>query len=60
MKCQRCSLALGVLVVVVAVACFLCSILTSPFVSEAAKYFALTMVVFVVFAIYVQLQLRGR
>jgi hypothetical protein len=57
---QRCINRLGALIAVVVIACFLWNILASPFISEAAKYFSLTMVIFVVFAIYVQIQMRKR
>jgi len=50
--------ALGALSAVLGVGYFLFEILQSPFISEPAKYFSLTMIIFAAFAIYVQTYFR--
>ena len=55
---QRGVRALGVLSAVIGIAYFLFEILSSPAISDAAKYFALTMVVLATFAVYVQTYFR--
>jgi hypothetical protein len=55
---QRWVRALGALSAVLGIVYFLFEILSSPAISEAAKYFSITMVVFAAFAVYVQTYFR--
>ena len=49
---------MGALSAVLGVGYFMFEILSSPLISEAAKYFSITMIIFAAFAIYVQTYFR--
>jgi len=55
---QKWVRVLGALSAVLGVGYFMFEILSSPIISEAAKYFSLTMIIFAAFAIYVQTYFR--
>ncbi|MBM3303905.1 MAG: hypothetical protein FJY76_02320 [Candidatus Aenigmarchaeota archaeon] len=55
---QKWVRGLGALSAIVGIGYFLFEILQSPLISEAAKYFSLTMIIFAAFAIYVQTYFR--
>ncbi len=48
----------GALSAIIGIGYFMFEILSSPAISEAAKYFSITMIVFAAFAIYVQTYFR--
>ena len=55
---QKWVRSLGALSALAGVGYFMFEILQSPFISEAAKYFSITMIVFAAFAVYVQTYFR--
>lgn len=55
---QRWVRVLGALSAIVGIGYFLYEILSSPLISEAAKYFSITMIIFAAFAVYVQTYFR--
>ena len=55
---QRWVRGIGALSAFAGMGYFLFEILSSQFISEAAKYFAITMIVFACFAVYVQTYFR--
>ncbi len=55
---QRWVRGLGALSALLGIGYFMLEILSSPLISEAAKYFSVTMIIFAAFAIYVQTYFR--
>jgi len=55
---QKWVRGLGALSAVLGVGYFMFEILSSPVISESAKYFSITMIIFAAFAIYVQTYFR--